>query len=252
VNTDNGPVKVTASRPFRVASIDGSEVHEPTLLSDTYALVPAGGRVDLELDVGTDNIRIGVPLGPSFVLGPDPAQGAPELSATHAFDALSYGTPVVTEDVRLATSTPQRTFDYRIGQRAGYLDGKHGNWFTINGRIVPNVPEYVVHPGDIVEWRMSNTSLVPHPMHLHGMHWLVVSRNGIPSSGSPWWVDSLEVDPGESYVLRMIADNPGVWMFHCHNLPHANSGLMTVLRYDNVRTPFAMGRVRPGLVNHPE
>ncbi|MBI1350083.1 MAG: multicopper oxidase domain-containing protein [Actinomycetales bacterium] len=252
VNTDNGPVTVTASQPFRVASIDGSDVHAPSNLSDTYVLVAAGGRADLDVDIGEANVRVGLLTGPSLVIGPNPSTGAPPLAATRAFDALTYGTPDVTPEVTLATSRPQRTFDYRVGLRFGYLDGKRGNWFTINGRIIPQQPVFIVHPGDVVEWRMSNTSLVPHPMHLHGQHWLVVSRNGVPSTGSPWWVDSLEVDPGERYVLRMIADNPGVWMFHCHNLPHANSGLMTVLAYDNVRSPYLMGRVSSGLINHPE
>ncbi len=35
-------------------------------------------------------------------------------------------------------------------------------------------------------------------MHLHGHHALVLSRDGVPSTGSPWWVDSLEVGTGES------------------------------------------------------
>ena len=252
VNTDNGPVQVTASQSFRVVSIDGSDINAPTPLNNTHVLVPAGGRVDLEVDVGDANVRIGTLVGPTMVIGPNADAGAPPLSAASAFDALSYGSPVVTADVQRAMAKPQRSFNYTIGQREGYLDGKKGNWFTINGRIVPQVPQFIVHPGDTVEWRMSNTSLVPHPMHLHGQHWLVVSRNGVPSTGSPWWVDSLEVNPGEKYVLRMIADNPGVWMFHCHNLPHAGSGLMTMLTYDTVRTPYVMGKAGPGLINHPE
>ncbi len=252
INTDNGPILASASQEFRVVSIDGSDVHEPTPVAGSYVLIPAGGRADLEVDVGAANVRVGLLAGPTMVLGPDPAAGAPDLSITSRFDPLAYGTPVATDAVRSVSGAPDRTFRYRIGQRTGYLDGKRGNWFTINGRIVPDVPEYVVHRGDIVEWEIANTSLVAHPMHLHGHHWLVMSRNGVPATGSPWWVDSLEINPGERYVLRMVADNPGVWMFHCHNLPHAKSGLMTVMTYDNVRTPFVMGRVRPGLVNQPE
>ena len=39
--------------------------------------------------------------------------------------------------------------------------------------------------------------------------------------GSPWWVDSLDVGDGETYDIAFVADNPGIWMDHCHNLPHA-------------------------------
>lgn len=79
-------------------------------------------------------------------------------------------------------------------------------------------------------------------MHLHGHHVLVVSRDGQPSTGSPWWTDSLDVDPGESYDVAFLADNPGIWMDHCHNLPHAVDGLMTHLNYEGVTTPFLVGR----------
>ena len=48
----------------------------------------------------------------------------------------------------------------------------------------------------------------------------------------------------------MFAENPGVWMFHCHNLPHAAHGLVTHVAYAGVTTPFLMGvgeRQRAGM-----
>ncbi len=45
----------------------------------------------------------------------------------------------------------------------------------------------------------------------------------------------------ESYVIAFVADNPGIWMDHCHNLPHASQGLVTHLSYANVSTPFMIG-----------
>ena len=53
---------------------------------------------------------------------------------------------------------------------------------------------------------------------------LVLSRNGQPATGSPWWTDTLNVDPGDEYVVAFRADNPGIWMDHCHNLGHAAPG----------------------------
>jgi hypothetical protein len=78
-------------------------------------------------------------------------------------------------------------------------------------------------------------------MHLHGHHAVVLSRDGVRATGSPWWVDSLEVGNGESYEIAFVADNPGVWMDHCHNLPHAAEGLVAHLMYEDVTTPFAVG-----------
>ena len=51
----------------------------------------------------------------------------------------------------------------------------------------------------------------------------------------------IEVRPGESYVVAFRADNPGIWMDHCHNLVHAAAGLTMHLAYAGVTTPFDIG-----------
>ncbi|HVQ87191.1 MAG TPA: multicopper oxidase domain-containing protein, partial [Actinomycetes bacterium] len=65
--------------------------------------------------------------------------------------------------------------------------------------------------------------------------------NGEPATGSPWWVDSLNVRDGEDYDIAFVADNPGVWMDHCHNLPHAAQGLVAHLMYLGYTTPYVVG-----------
>jgi FtsP/CotA-like multicopper oxidase with cupredoxin domain len=100
---------------------------------------------------------------------------------------------------------------------------------------------YTVREGDLVVFRIRNKSGDVHPMHLHGHHALVLSRDGKPASGSPWWVDSLNVRDGETYEIAFRADNPGVWMDHCHNLPHAAEGLVAHLMYAGYETPFSIG-----------
>jgi FtsP/CotA-like multicopper oxidase with cupredoxin domain len=42
--------------------------------------------------------------------------------------------------------------------------------------------------------------------------------------------DTVDVGVRQIVRLRLLADNPGVWMAHCHILPHAHDGMMTVLR----------------------
>ena len=83
---------------------------------------------------------------------------------------------------------------------------------------------FVVREGDVVQVTISNHSGDVHPMHLHGHHAVVLSRDGKPVTGSPWWFDSLDVQNGETYVVAFLADNPGIWMDHCHNLKHAAAG----------------------------
>jgi FtsP/CotA-like multicopper oxidase with cupredoxin domain len=121
------------------------------------------------------------------------------------------------------------------------VDGKPGFWWTINGHLFPDVPMFMVQEGDVVRMTISNKSGAVHPMHLHGHHAVVVSRNGVPSTGSPWWVDSLNVADGERYEIAFMADNPGIWMDHCHNLDHANDGLVAHLAYAGVTEPFLVG-----------
>jgi FtsP/CotA-like multicopper oxidase with cupredoxin domain len=98
-----------------------------------------------------------------------------------------------------------------------------------------------VAEGDLVKMTIVNGSNAVHPMHLHGHHMLVLSRNGVPDPGSPWWTDTLEVDPGTQYVVAFRADNPGIWMDHCHNLRHAGAGLTMHLTYLSAYTPFVIG-----------
>lgn len=107
--------------------------------------------------------------------------------------------------------------------------------------MVPHVPMYMVREGDRVAMRITNASGEAHPMHLHGHHLTVVARNGVPATGAPWVVDSLDVGHGETYDVVFLADNPGIWMDHCHNLPHAVEGLMTHLMDEGVTTPFLLG-----------
>jgi FtsP/CotA-like multicopper oxidase with cupredoxin domain len=78
-------------------------------------------------------------------------------------------------------------------------------------------------------------------MHLHGHHAVVLSRDGEPATGSPWVVDSLDVAHGTTYEIAFVADNPGLWMDHCHNLPHAADGLVAHLAYTGISTPYLVG-----------
>ena len=42
-------------------------------------------------------------------------------------------------------------------------------------------------------------------------------------------------------MVAFRADNPGIWMDHCHNLPHAAEGLTMHVAYAGVSTPFLIG-----------
>ena len=45
----------------------------------------------------------------------------------------------------------------------------------------------------------------------------------------------------ETYDIALLADNPGIWMDHCHNLKHAADGMVAHLMYEGVTTPYVIG-----------
>jgi FtsP/CotA-like multicopper oxidase with cupredoxin domain len=173
-----------------------------------------------------------------LVVGPPDASAPAAVTPAATLDLLSYGTPA---PVSLDTGHFDRDFALTIDRWPGFLDGKPGLWWTMNGHLYPDVPMFMVREGDIVRMTITNDSGEVHPMHLHGHVALVLSRNGVAASGSPWWTDSLDVDEGESYVVAFRADNPGIWMDHCHNLPHAVDGMIAHLAYDGYTTPYVLG-----------
>ena len=239
VNTDNGLARVwLTGAPFELLAVDGTDLNEPGSVEDLAVEVPAGGRVDLGFEVPATGVRVDFGGTTTMVFGDDPTGGQQPVPPDEAVDLLSYGEPA---DLGFDPEQADRTFDYRIGKRPGFLDGRPGMWWTINGRMYPDVPMFMVAEGDVVVFRVENRSDDAHPMHLHGHHAVVLSRDGVPATGSPWWVDTLEVRTGESYEIAFVADNPGVWMDHCHNLPHAADGLVAHLMYDGVSSSFQIG-----------
>jgi manganese oxidase len=110
-------------------------------------------------------------------------------------------------------------------------DGAHG--YTINGKGFPATEPIVAKLGQVVRIRYMNEGMMIHPMHLHGMHQLVIDKDGW-AQPAPWRCDTLNVAPGERWDVIVRCDKPGVWAFHCHVLPHAEGphgmfGMVTAL-----------------------
>jgi FtsP/CotA-like multicopper oxidase with cupredoxin domain len=237
-NTDNVPMPLWSDTPYRVVAVDGTEVHEPTVVTDQGMVLTAGGRADLEVTVPADgSARVQLSRGTAVLVGrQDGASVPPQPSAM--LDLLGYGAPT---PLGFEPEKAVRHFDYRVGRRPGFVKGRPGLFWSINGHLYPNVPMYVVREGEIVTMRIDNRSGQVHPMHLHGHRAVVLSRNGVAATGSPWWVDSLNVEDGEVYEVALVADNPGLWMDHCHNLEHAADGMVAHLMYEGWDTPFRIG-----------
>jgi FtsP/CotA-like multicopper oxidase with cupredoxin domain len=91
-----------------------------------------------------------------------------------------------------------------------------------------------VKRGQRVTLQMVNRSAMAHPMHLHGHHFQVVALNGKTLQGA--MRDTVLVPVNGSLTIGFDADNPGRWLFHCHNLFHMARGMMTEVIYDSARS----------------
>ncbi|GAA2694525.1 multicopper oxidase domain-containing protein [Nonomuraea recticatena] len=141
-------------------------------------------------------------------------------------------------DLPVEKVTHDRAYEIVLDDGFGFAQGS----FTyvsssMNGRLYPAVPTLMVAEGERVKVRVVNRSLIDHPMHLHGHRVRVLSRNGTPATGSTWWTDSLNVAPGEIFEIDFTADNPGIWMDHCH-FKHGAEGMIMHLAYTGITSPF--------------
>ncbi|MEU7799070.1 multicopper oxidase family protein [Micromonospora arborensis] len=217
INTDSTTHRYAlAGTAFRVAAIDGFDLRGPTSLVDTAVLIPAGGRYDLVFNAPATPVALFVDGRVVYSTG----EVSTATTAWPVLDPLRYG---------VASPAPWSRIDREFtlvldrGLDLHELLPRYAH--TVNGAADPDIPTQVVRLGDIVRFTIVNRSQIVHPWHLHGHHVLVLSRDGKPAAGSPLWLDSFDVRPGEVWEVAFRADNPGMWANHCHNLAHADAGM---------------------------
>ncbi|WP_241383444.1 multicopper oxidase family protein [Rhodococcus sp. CH91] len=92
------------------------------------------------------------------------------------------------------------------------------------GMAGPDAGHLVMRTGERVRITMVNSSAMWHPMHTHGHTFAVPAYGGLRR-------DTVNVLPGTELAIEFDADNPGEWMFHCHNAYHFEAGMTANLRY---------------------
>jgi FtsP/CotA-like multicopper oxidase with cupredoxin domain len=91
----------------------------------------------------------------------------------------------------------------------------------MGGQSWPDVDMIDVGLGERVRVVIRNKTMMAHPMHLHG-HFL----RDVSSSRSGPMKDTIVIPQQREMTFDLLADNPGEWMFHCHNLYHQSAGMM--------------------------
>lgn len=105
------------------------------------------------------------------------------------------------------------------------LDGDMMSYrWTINGEVWQGTLPLDVSSGETVRLEFDNRSTMFHPMHLHGHTFELALAGGARK-------DTVIVKPGQVMAADFEADNPGLWVVHCHNIYHAEAGMMTGLTY---------------------
>ncbi|QYA93804.1 multicopper oxidase family protein [Streptomyces anulatus] len=121
--------------------------------------------------------------------------------------------------VALAARAPDRTIRMRLtGGMAKY------DW-AFDGKPYSAKHRRPVEAGERVRVIFDNGTAMWHPLHLHG-HTFALGGNAAGARK-----DTAIVLPHRSLTVEFDADNPGMWMVHCHNVYHAEAGMMTVLGY---------------------
>lgn len=102
-------------------------------------------------------------------------------------------------------------------------------YWTINGRVYPDSENVAISQGERIRFEYYNHSMMPHPMHLHGHFFEVVGSGRL--TGKRIRKDTLIIPPHMgSGAIEFIADNPGIWFHHCHNLYHMEAGMANLVR----------------------
>src|SRR5437016_5525873 len=210
VAVDGHPV-----RPVRSSRLPLAIAQRLDVLID----LPGNGPYPIFAQVEGKRARTGIVLAASGALvsrlAAEAAENAPpvDLSLERRLEAV---TP-------LAPRAPDATHRVRpAGAMAPYT-------WSLNGEYWPNVTPLIIATGQRVAIEMLNHTMMAHPMHLHGHAFQVVALNGAPLAGAVR--DTVLVPPMGSVTIAFDADNPGRWAFHCHNLYHMVTGMMTELRY---------------------
>ncbi len=123
------------------------------------------------------------------------------------------------------SESAQSRLRYVLDARRG---GEYGIEWTLNGLAYPQTSDDVLVHGEWAKVTFVNRSARLHPMHIHGLFFKVLSRNGRPVD-ELFWRDTVLLRPRETIDVGVVPLDVGVWMVHCHILEHAAAGMMTLL-----------------------
>ncbi len=203
-HTDGYPVQPTETRALYLAQGERVDI-VVTLTEGVFPLVAAA---EGKRGQGLILIRTGSGTKPEATVRPAELDTNPLLMA-----AL-----MPAESARVAAKDPDQLELVTLnGQMQPYAWGMNGVAF---GHDTP----IRTRSGARLRLQMTNETMMTHPMHIHGHTWSLPGSGGLRK-------DTVLVLPMQTVTADLQADNPGKWAYHCHNIYHAEIGMMATLQY---------------------
>jgi FtsP/CotA-like multicopper oxidase with cupredoxin domain len=121
------------------------------------------------------------------------------------------------------------------------LNGNMENYvWSINGTPVGPKSYILIKQGYRIRFVMKNTTMMNHPMHLHGHFFRVMTKNGRFSPLK----HTVLVKPLSTTTIEFDAIEEKDWFFHCHLLYHMMDGMSRIVRYEDHPGPKKMEKAR--------
>ncbi|WP_049894549.1 multicopper oxidase family protein [Halogranum rubrum] len=205
---------------MRVSHADGRPVNPVEVDSFVFG---AGERYDTIVTadkLGTWGIQA-IPVDGNeaparAVLKYDGSEATTPTEPTFGGRQLRYNDLQARESLDAFSGSPDKRFELTLS-----TGSEVGSW-VINGQRFPNADSLPIQEGDHVRVQLNNRSAMLHPMHLHG-HFFRVGDALKDTVIVPSHMGSVTFD--------FVADNPGDWLFHCHNAYHLEGGMARVFEY---------------------
>jgi len=218
---------------FQVIALDGNPVPVPQLV-DVIEIAP-GERVDAIVEMNNPGVWIlgetrdvarqsGLGLVVEYANQRQRAQWAPPPPKSR-WDYTIFGT------TGFGTTAPHPAPDQTIDmvfEKAPV--GPNGiNHWLVNGKEYPHEREFLLREGGRYRLVFHNRSDDSHPLHFHRHLFELVELNGKPTAGIK--KDTVIVPAFGRATVDLVADQPGLTLFHCHIQQHMDFGFMALFRY---------------------
>ena len=213
----------------RIYALDGNPV-APRPLGKEYWLGP-GMRIELGLRVPAAGVELPLRNGPLRLATLKSVDGG---EAPGDWPAALPANPVPEPDLAVAESL-RFNFEWTGALSTNMEQGGafkfwqiNGQAWDINDKSCAERPIATLQQGRSYIFELRNVSQYQHPIHLHGMTFKVLDSNR--RKITPYFTDTYLLGRNETARVALVADNPGLWMFHCHVVDHMETGLMAAIK----------------------